>query len=451
MKIEQFEDKSLSHYSYAVLSEDTAEIVLIDPTRDVSIYMDFARENGAKIIAIIETHPHADFVSGHLELYKRTGATIYCSKLLAAAYPHKSFDEGDIIEVGKVKLSSLNTPGHSPDSICILLQNDGKEAAVFTGDTLFIGDCGRPDLRENIGNITAKREELAKQMLHSLRDKLMKLGAVVWVYPAHGAGTLCGKALSDANRSTIGAEKISNWALQEMSENAFIQALTEDQPFVPKYFSYNVELNKDGAGNLLEAIENVNIRNPINSRQDAEELDSTVVVVDSRPAEKFRQGHLPNSINIMADGKFETWLGSIITPGEYFFLAAQTGVVLKELIMRAAKIGYEAFIKEGFVIENADKVSPEIDIEDFSDNEEKYTIIDLRNLLEVKEKPGFVSAINIPLPELRERLAEIPHKKPIVVHCAGGYRSAAGSSIVQQYLPKTTVYDLSTKIADYIN
>jgi hydroxyacylglutathione hydrolase len=175
-------------------------------------------------VGVIETHPHADFVSSHLEIHEKTGATLYAHSLVGADYPHKAFDEGDVLEIGDVKLKSLHTPGHSPDGISIVLEHEGKDKAVFTGDTLFIGDVGRPDLRESAGNITAKREELARQMYHSTREKLMKLDDDVLVYPAHGAGTLCGKGLSEANSSTIGAEKMSNYALQEMSEDQFVKS-----------------------------------------------------------------------------------------------------------------------------------------------------------------------------------------------------------------------------------
>ncbi|MCX7877679.1 MAG: MBL fold metallo-hydrolase, partial [Ignavibacteria bacterium] len=195
MVIKQFEDKNLAHYSYAVYSK--GEVALIDPARDVSQYYEFAGSLNGKITVVIETHPHADFVSSHLEIHKTTGATIYVSELVGAEYPHQSFDEGDAIILGDITLKAINTPGHSPDSISIVVIDEkGKPYAVFTGDTLFIGDCGRPDLREKAGAITAKREELARQMYYSLRNKLMTLPDDVLVYPAHGAGSLCGKGLS---------------------------------------------------------------------------------------------------------------------------------------------------------------------------------------------------------------------------------------------------------------
>lgn len=235
MNIKQFEDKHLSHYSYAILNEEERKIILIDPSRNPQPYYDYAEDNHALITGIIETHPHADFVSSHLEICQTTGAKIYAHNLTGAAYPFEAFDEGDTISFGKnTALRSLHTPGHSPDSICVVLEHEGLDVAVFTGDTLFIGDCGRPDLREGVGSMKAKREELARQMYYSLRDKLMLLNNDVVVYPAHGAGTLCGKALSSENNSTIGAEKISNWCLQDSTEQNFIAHLIAEQPFIPK-------------------------------------------------------------------------------------------------------------------------------------------------------------------------------------------------------------------------
>lgn len=188
--IKQFEDKALSHFSYAIISQN--KMVLIDPARDPKPYYNFATANNATITGVIETHPHADFVSSHLEIHQTTGASIYVSKLVGAAYNHIAFDSGNVIALGNIILKSINTPGHSPDSISIILEEAKKNIAVFTGDTLFIGDCGRPDLRENAGNITATRNELAKDMYHSLREKLLILNEDVLVYPAHGAGSLCG-------------------------------------------------------------------------------------------------------------------------------------------------------------------------------------------------------------------------------------------------------------------
>lgn len=449
MKIEQFEDKNLSHYSYAILSECALEIVLIDPARNPKPYYDFAQKNGAKIIAVIETHPHADFVSSHLQIQQETGAKIYTSKLMNPDYPFEPFDEGAVLEAGKVKLKALNTPGHSPDSISIVLEQEGADKAVFTGDTLFIGDCGRPDLREKGEDLELKREELARKMYSSLRKKLMLLSDAVTVYPAHGAGTLCGKALSKASSSTIGAEKATNWSLQDMSEAEFVKALTADQPFIPRYFPYDVELNKKGAPRLDAAMSQVFRSQKIDQAEQVTELDPEVVVIDTRNAAAFKQRHVKNSMNIMDGEKFETWLGALVSPGHPFYLAAADEESLAVLIERTVKIGYEGFIKAAFVLDFGLETSASLDFEAFKKNPGAYTIIDIRNASEAESAPAFRNALNIPLPELENRFNEIPTDKPVVVHCAGGYRSAAGSSLLENRL-STEVFDLGERIKAFL-
>ncbi|MEO8960824.1 MAG: rhodanese-like domain-containing protein [Ginsengibacter sp.] len=444
MDVIQFEDKSLAHYSYSVISN--GEIAVIDPSRNPQPYYDLANDHNAKIVAVIETHPHADFVSSHLEIHKTTNAPIYVSKLLGADYEHKTFDDGDTIKIGDITLKALNTPGHSPDSICIVAINEeGKKEAVFTGDTLFIGDCGRPDLRESAGSLTAPRKELAKKMYHSLRDQLMTLPENVLVYPAHGAGSLCGKGLSDKNSSTIGIEKASNWCLQEFTEDDFVNELLKDQPFVPKYFTYEVGLNKKGAENYADAIAKVTI---------SEETPSDLKdypIIDTRNESEFKKGFIKNSINLMDDTKFETWLGSIIAPGEKFYLAAKSLSQLHSLIERTAKIGYEEQIETAFVLKEitGESIRP-FDPDHFREFRNAYTVLDARNPSEIKEQAYFTDSINIPLYELRERVNEIPLNKPIVVHCAGGYRSAAAASILEEHLTgDAEIFDMGETIKTF--
>ncbi|GHA81495.1 MBL fold metallo-hydrolase [Pontibacter akesuensis] len=446
MKIKQFEDKGLAHYAYAILSENAKEVILIDPARDPQPYYDYAAEHDANIVGVIETHPHADFVSSHLEIHLKTGATIYTHSLVGADYPHKAFDEGAALQLGEVKLKSLHTPGHSPDSISVVLEHEGKDKAVFTGDTLFIGDVGRPDLRESAGNVTAKREELARQMYHSTREKLMQLADDVVVYPAHGAGSLCGKGLSDANSSTIGDEKLGNYALKPMSEDAFVKVLTEDQPFIPKYFGYDVDLNKQGAPDYTPSVEGV-------ARLERNfQPEDGAVIVDARSEKVFKQGHYKGAINIQNGGKFETWLGSIVGPSESYYLVGESDAQLNELIAKASKIGYELLLKGAFVYDRQEgEQSDNFDRSSFEENKEDYTVLDIRNESEVKSGKFFESSINIPLPELRERAKEIPTDKPVVVHCAGGYRSAAGSSIVASALPDVKVLDMSEAVTELKN
>lgn len=443
MKIDQFEDKNLSHYSYSIISD--GKMALIDPQRNPQPYYDLATESGAEIIAVIETHPHADFVSSHLEIHQTTGATIYVSKLLGAEYEHVGFDDGDEIKIGNISLRSINTPGHSPDSISIVaVDENGKQKAVFTGDTLFIGDCGRPDLREKAGSLTASRKDLARQMYYSLREKLYHLPDDVLVYPSHGAGSLCGKGLSENNSSTIGIEKASNWCFQKATEEEFVHQLLIDQPFVPKYFSYEVQLNKKGAPGFLESIAKVNISEAI------PESFNDLVIIDTRPGDLFQKGSLKNSINLMDDIKFETWLGSIVSPGEKFYLLAENKNELNGLIERIARIGYESQIETAFVAKNIQGRQMEsLDVNDFRKSPENYAIVDVRNPSEVRENKNFKSSINIPVYELRERVHEIPLDKPIVVHCAAGYRSAAAASILKNSFPENKIFNLGEAITTF--
>jgi hydroxyacylglutathione hydrolase len=449
MEIKQFEDKNLAHFSYAI--ESHGEIALVDPSRDPGPYFAYAKHKNAKITVVIETHPHADFVSSHLEIGQATGATVFVSKLLGAEYPHQTFDDDDAIVLGNITLKSLNTPGHSPDSISIVaIDQNGMAKAVFTGDTLFIGDCGRPDLREEAGAIKASRNELAKKMYYSLRNKLMVLPDDVIVYPAHGSGSLCGKALSDATSSTIGQEKKTNWSLQNMTESEFVEELLADQPFVPKYFPFDVGLNKKGAGSFKTCIANVPRRAPVTCKGCAASLDPSVLIIDTRPEDRFKQGHLKNAINLMGETKFETWLGSIVNPGEKFYLVAGNEQALDEIIKRVAKIGYESQIHLAFISDYGNDEMEVFDPETLKKNESAFTIVDIRNESETKNEKVFTHTLNIPLYELRERIGEIPLDKPVLVHCAGGFRSAAGSSILHAELRgKVRVFDLGEAIRDF--
>jgi glyoxylase-like metal-dependent hydrolase (beta-lactamase superfamily II)/rhodanese-related sulfurtransferase len=451
MQIKQFEDKNLSHFSYAIMSDCEKKIILIDPSRNPQQYFDYAKENEAQITGVIETHPHADFVSSHLEFHDTTGATIYTSKLVNALYPHQPFDEGETIQLGKIKLSAINTPGHSPDSICIILEHDGKQKAVFTGDTLFIGDCGRPDLRPGDGDALTAAKDLASQMYNSLRKKLMPLNDETIIYPAHGAGTLCGKALSKSSSSTIGEEKKTNWSLKEQSEDEFVKELLNEQPFVPAYFSFDVELNKKGAATFNKNTSAVKIGNLVTHEETESRLNKMYWIVDVRDEVEYKKGHLPHSINLMQETKFETWLGSIIKPNEQFYLAGADEKSLKEIINRTAAIGYEQQVAEAFILQYNEVTQEPIDVEEFKEHTNDYTIIDVRNKSEVKENYIFKNSLSIPLGELRENVKGIPTNKPIVVHCVSGFRSAAGSSLIQSKLNgKAKVFDLGEAVKEFI-
>lgn len=444
MKIKQFKDSPLAHYSYAVVSD--GKMALIDPSRNPLQYYRYAEEHNAKIVAVFETHPHADFVSSHCQIHEQTGATIYVSKLLGADYKHKSFDEGESVEMGQVTFKALNTPGHSPDSITIVAE-DKKKTALFTGDTLFIGDVGRPDLREKVGNMKAKRMELAKDMYRTMQNKFNDLPDDALVYPAHGAGSLCGKNMSTDSSSTLGHERKYNWAFQEQTEEKFVDTILKDQPFIPHYFGFNVDVNKAGADNVQKTKAAVPLHLLV------EKVENGTTIVDARDGDAYKKGHLPNSINIMARGdndKFETWLGAIIKPEEPFYLVAQSVTEVGTLLERTAKIGYEKQLKGVLTLsDKVSKKSDEFNLKDFKKHQEEYTIVDIRNNSEVADKRIFDNAIEIPLNELRERADEVPADKPVVVHCAGGYRSSAGSSILENKLENTKIFDLSDDIKKF--
>lgn len=441
MKIKQFEYKPLAHYSYAIVSN--GEMAIIDPERDPIQYYEFAKANNAKIMAVVETHPHADFVSSHLQIHKETGATIYNSEKLGADYPHKAFDEGVSISLGEITLTAINTPGHSPDSITVIA-TDGNKTALFTGDTLFIGDVGRPDLREKAGNMKAKREELAEMMYATIQHKFNGLPNDAMVYPAHGAGSLCGKNLSDAASSTLGNERESNWAFKKQSKQEFMNTILDGQPFIPSYFGFNVDINKKGAESLTPALNRVPFE---------ENAAATGLIVDVRDEVSFKNGHLVGSINIQGlseNDKFETWLGSIVMPNEAFTLVVDKEENKDYILNRISKIGYENQLKEIITLKNENLIrSKALDMIDFKQNPENYTIVDIRNASELEDGKFFENAILHPLNDLRKTAKNIPTDKPIVVHCAGGYRSAAGSSILERQLKNTTVFDLSEAINNF--
>lgn len=442
-EIKQFEDDGLAHFSYAIYTE--GNVILIDPGRNPQQYYDYAKEKNAKIVGVIETHPHADFVSSHLEIHKTTSAPVYISKLAEVQYEFVAFDEGDVIDLApEVRLRALFTPGHSPDGISIVLVEDGVDIAVFTGDTMFIGDVGRPDLRESAGSIQVQRTELAKKMYHSTREKLMKLDDEVLVYPAHGAGSLCGKSMSKEKVSSIGQEKLSNYALQEMTEDEFVAVLLEDQPFIPKYFPFSVDINRVGAAPYKLA------KSKVKFLEENSKPKEGVIIIDGRNQDDFKASHIPDAINIMNGAKFETWLGSIVAPTEAFYLISDSVEDLEDLISQTTKIGYEPFIKGAFVYSKTSGESmPIFDKASFDSNPEAFTILDIRNRGEVEQNKVFKNAINIPLPELMERARELPTDKPIVVHCGTGYRSAAGSSIVHQILKGVKIIDMGSAIKEY--
>lgn len=443
MNIEQIYDKALAHGSYAI--ESNGQVMLVDPGRNPEPYIEFAKKHNGKIVAVFETHPHADFASSHIEFQKRFGAKIYINPKVGVSYDYEPMEHEDTVKIGDVTMKALFTPGHSPDhNSYLLIDKNGKKRAVFTGDSLFIGDVGRPDLREGAGNIQVNRKELASMMYDTIHDIFANLPDDVEVFPAHGAGSLCGKSISEELSSTIGVQKEENWAFKIDDRAVFIDNFLEGQPFIPKYFPHSVELNRQGISPLSESIE------AVPRLSEADQLEEGIRIIDTRPADMFKQGHLKGALNIQSgeDDKYETWIGAILDPGEPFYLVAEDQEKLDAAIERTAKIGYEKYIKGALVNPTSGLIkSKHIPLEDFRENPGKYTIIDIRNQSEVNVEKFFESAISIPLPELPDRISEVPIDQPIVVHCAGGYRSAIGSSILEKNMDnQVNIYDLSEEI-----
>jgi hydroxyacylglutathione hydrolase len=442
--VEQFEDKGLAHFSYAVMAG--GKIIIIDPQRNPQVYYDYAQKNHAEIVGIIETHPHADFVSSHLEMHQRLNVPIYTSSLTKSGYPLTAFDEGAVINLsGHVGLRSLFTPGHAPDHIAAVLFENAADKVVFSGDSLFLGDVGRPDLLDYSKESDRQRKNLAALMYDTIHEKFAKLNDEVIVYPSHGAGSLCGKSIRKAASSTIGYEKQTNYAFEKRTKAEFVNLLLSDQPFIPKYFAYDVRLNHQGAPEFKSSLAKINYL-PKNYQPEASSL-----IVDTRPAAMFRSSYLHNAINIQGSGQLETWLGTLVAPESKFYIVAGDGQALQAAITKSAAIGYEANIQGAFVYDatNGNEWKA-FDTRSFDPAENKYTYIDVRTTKEVKQQAIFNNSVHIPLQELMDRLSEIPAGKPLLVYCASGYRSATAGSILKKYLPSAQVYDLGAAVGQYI-
>ncbi|RMF53136.1 MAG: MBL fold metallo-hydrolase [Bacteroidetes bacterium] len=450
MIVKQFLDEPLAQYGYAIISE--GEMAVIDPGRDERPYLELAEATGAKIVASLLTHPHADFVSSYWAIAQKTGATVYASELIGLLVPKwTGLKDGDEIRVGKVRLKAYLTPGHSPDSMTYVLYDEqGREYAAFTGDWLFIGDVGRADLRSKAGNIQKQREDQARDMYRSLRRMFSLLQESTLVYPAHGAGTLCGKALKQFNASTIGVERMDNWAVllaHQADEQTFIEALVTGQPHIPKYFPNSVEVNRRGPSSYEEGLKTVQVLGALTA-ESAKRRDPQATVVDARPAHLFRQGHLKGAINIPLGKSFNTWLGSLIDPKEPYYLIVSSQAAYESAIAQVLAIGYEANLKGVFIgVSYTEETGPEPfpNVEVLRNDGRAYTVIDVRDPDEVGANPLVPHSIHIRLADLRERLHEVPTGKPIAVHCAGGYRSAVGSSILLA-AGLSPVYDIGEAI-----
>ncbi|MFN8001346.1 MAG: MBL fold metallo-hydrolase [Acidobacteriota bacterium] len=433
MYFKQFYLGCLAHASYLIGS--AGEAVVVDPQRDVAQYIREAEAQGLTIKFVIETHLHADFVSGHRELAKRTGAEIVFGWQAGAQFQHRAARDGDELQVGQLRLRMLETPGHTPESISVLVIEDGVPVKVLTGDTLFIGDVGRPDL---VGSKGYTPEQMAALMYDSLHYKLLTLDDAVEVYPAHGAGSLCGKNMSKETSSTIGQQRRFNYALQPMTKEAFVKMMTADLPEAPAYFPKDAEINRSGAATLADAAALAALT-PAKVRT---LVESGAVVLDVRDAESFGAGHIPGSLNIGLGGQFASWAGMLIPIGAPIVIVADDSAQVEEAALRLARVGHEAirgFLHGGVLawhdagFETAAVTQITVhELKDWLDEQRQFQLLDVR-------RPGEYSgghapsAVNAPLSHLAQQLASFDATRPTAVICAGGYRSSAGASILAQH------------------
>lgn len=435
MILEQFYLQCLSHASYLVADEGTRIAAVIDPRRDVEPYVTFATERGLKIRYVILTHFHADFVAGHLELQSRTGAVIMLGAKATAEYEFAPLQEGRQIVLGRVNLEVLETPGHTPEAISLVASEDGRTHAVFTGDTLFIGDVGRPDLMASSG-ITA--EELAGQLYDSLREKLLTLPDETLVYPAHGAGSLCGRALGSENSSTIGKQRQTNHALQPMTREAFVTLVTSELPRVPAYFAHDARQNRATRPTLDESLTCSLV--PMSLESVLAAKAGGAQLLDTRSADAFAAGHLEGSINVPLDGKFATWAGTVLCTDTPLVLVTAEGSE-EESAIRLGRVGLDRVLGYldggGAALERAipdrlvrvERVTAAI-LAEWVEKGSVPFVCDVRSAREWAD--GHLDgSLNIPLPDLKSRAAEVPADVPVLIHCAGGYRSSIAASILQ--------------------
>jgi glyoxylase-like metal-dependent hydrolase (beta-lactamase superfamily II) len=424
----------LAHASYLVGSE--GEAAVIDPQRDVDEYVECAKRLGLRIAHVIETHLHADFVSGHRELAERTGAQIYLGAGSGATFPHTAVRDGDAVQFGRCSLRFLQTPGHTIESVSILLSDLDRAPepyAIFTGDTLFVGDVGRPDLSPD-----HTPQQLAELLYHSLHDKLLKLPDEVEIFPAHGAGSLCGRQMGPERSSTIGRERRFNYALQARTSGEFVHLLTDSLPPRPEYFGRDVELNRQGAAPLQD----LPPLRALNAAEVKQLLSSGAVVLDTRPLMQFAVAHVPGSIHIALSGQFASWAGRLLGLDQQLIILAEDDASVRESQMRLARVGIEniaGYLAEGlagwFQQDQELDYIPQLAVQDFAElrAEEPAQL----RVLDIRE-PGEVAAgaipgsINIPLAVLARRVGELDRDKLLVVHCKGGYRSSIATSLLRR-------------------
>jgi glyoxylase-like metal-dependent hydrolase (beta-lactamase superfamily II)/rhodanese-related sulfurtransferase len=436
MKLEQLYTGCLAHGAYYIESNGAAAI--IDPLRDVASYIRKAQQDDAVIKYVLETHFHADFVSGHLELAAATGATIVYGPGAQPGFPAHIATDGEILTLGAVRLKVLHTPGHTMESTCFLLLNEaGEETALFSGDTLFIDDVGRPDLAQQASGKT--KEELAGILFDSLRNKIMPLPGHITIYPAHGAGSACGKSMSDQTSDTLAHQLSVNYALRKnMTRDEFIKEVTEGLTPPPAYFPMNVSMNKHGSGDLEDVIERgTHPLSPAAFEAAANETDA--IVLDTRGAEIFVKGFIPGSFNIGVDGNFAPWAGTLIPGVEQPILFIADPGREKEVVTRLARIGYDntiGYLEGGFDAWKADGRPTDnitvITADELADRMLWVTV----NILDIRRRSEYGSehvenAINIPLEYINDSMQTLDRKQLYYVHCAGGYRSAIFISIMR--------------------
>jgi glyoxylase-like metal-dependent hydrolase (beta-lactamase superfamily II)/rhodanese-related sulfurtransferase len=437
MYFKQYYLGCLSHASYLIGDETTGRAVVVDPQRDVAEYLTDAEAAGLTIERVFETHFHADFLSGHLELAHRTGAEITYGEAAAGkpTFPIDAAPHGTRYSLGEVVLEVRATPGHTPESISIVVWERADDPApygVLTGDTLFIGDVGRPDLLASFGMTS---DELARMLYHSLHDQLMTLPDETRVFPAHGAGSACGKNLSTETSSTIGAERRSNYAVAPMTEDQFVKVVTEGQPAAPLYFAFDATLNRQDRPLLDETEPPAEVGVEEVLRLQAE----GAIVLDTREAIEFGAGHLRGSVNVGLSGRFAEYSGDVVRHDETIVLVCEPGTELQAKV-RLARIGFDrvagvlaepqaTFLAHPDLVEHSSRLTIG-ELEERQRSVVDLQVVDVRNPSEV-ELGAVPGAVTIPLPQLLNRLGELDPARPTVVTCAGGYRSIIGASLLE--------------------
>ncbi|MBS1551312.1 MAG: MBL fold metallo-hydrolase [Bacteroidetes bacterium] len=437
MKVEQIYTGCLAQGAYYITSKEEAAI--IDPLREIKPYLERAKKDGVKIRYIFETHFHADFVSGHVDLAKATGAEIIYGPGAQPSFKCTVAKDGEEFKLGDVTFKVLHTPGHTMESSCFLLKDkDGKDTALFTGDTLFIGDVGRPDLAQKAADMT--QEQLAATLYHSLRDKVMTIADDVTVYPAHGAGSACGKNMSKETISSIGEQKKMNYALRaDMTEEEFVKEVTDGLLPPPAYFPVNVAMNKMGYENIDTVMER-GLKELSADEFETAANETEALMLDSRIDSLFSKGFIPNSINISLDGQFAPWVGALIPDAKQQLLLITEPGREEETVMRLARVGYDnvigylkggfdEWIKAGKEADTINRISPSEFEKTYKKNDSE-TVIDVRRPGEY-DSEHVEGAVNIPLDFINENLAEFPKDKNFIIHCGGGYRSMTAASILK--------------------